>query len=172
MDKKTDNFFPSEDYKIPTTSKYMKLTEGEHNFRILSSALVGWSYFNKENKPVRSRVPFDEMPSDLKKDGRINHFWVFVVYNYEEKCIQIMEVAQKTIQTQMKALIDNSKWGSPKSYDITINRKGTTMNDTEYAVVPNPHTALDASITELYQKSQINLDALFEGLDPFTVDKQ
>jgi hypothetical protein len=166
-----NDFFPSSDYKLPETSNYMKLTEGEHTLRVLSSAIVGYVYFNKENKPVRSRSPFDEMPTDIKKDGRINHFWAFVVWNYEAQRIQILEISQKTIQTQMKALIDNAKWGNPKSYDITITRKGTGLQDTEYAVMPNPHSEVDKDIVEKYTKSKINLNALYEGLDPFTVDK-
>lgn len=166
----TNDFFPTADYKLPETSNYMKLTEGEHTFRVLSSAVVGYVYFNVENKPVRSRVQFDEMPEDIKKGGRINHFWAFIVWNYEAERIQILEVSQKTIQTQMKALIDNAKWGNPKNYDISITRKGTGLQDTEYVVMPNPHTEVNPDISEKYAKAKVNLDALFEGIDPFTVD--
>lgn len=161
------DFFPTEDYKIPETSNYMKLTEGEHTFRVMSSAIIGYVYFNKENKPVRSKEAFEETPADIKKDGRVNHFWAFVVYNYEAKRLQIMEITQKTIQTPLKALVDNEKWGNPKKYDITITRKGTGLNDTEYAVIPNPHSEVSEEIKELYKNSNINLDALYEGSDPF-----
>src|SRR3990167_4201981 len=116
----TDNFFPTTDYKLPETSNYMKLTEGEHTFRVLSSAIVGYMYFNNENKPIRSRTAFDEMPSDIKKDGRINHFWAFVVWNYEAKRIQILEITQKSIMLPIQSLVKNPKWGNPKNYDITI----------------------------------------------------
>lgn len=163
-----NNFFPSENYEIPVTSNYLKLTEGEHTFRVLSSAIVGSVYFNKENKPIRSRTPFEEVPSDIKTDGRINHFWAFVVWNYEAKRVQILEVSQKSIQTQMKALVDNTKWGNPKNYDITITRKGTTMNDTEYTVMPNPHTPVTDDIGTAFIKAQVDLEVLFEGLDPFS----
>ncbi len=77
-----NDFFPSNDYKIPETSNYLKLSEGEHTFRVMSSAIVGYVYFNKDNKPVRSRTQFDETPSDIKKDGRINHFWAFVIWRH------------------------------------------------------------------------------------------
>jgi len=163
----SETFFPSADYKIPTSSNYMKVTEGEHTFRILSSAIVGYVYFNNENKPIRSRVPFEETPADIKKDGRINHFWSFVIYNYDAKRLQIFEVTQKTIQTPLKALIDNPKWGSPMSYDLTITRKGSGMQDTEYAVMPNPHTEVEPAILEAFEKANINLNALYDGEDPF-----
>ena len=162
------DFFPTEDYKIPETSNYMKLTEGEHTFRVVSSAITGFEYFNKENKPIRSREPFEEVPNDIKKDGRINHFWAFIIWNYDAKRLQIMEITQKTIMTPLKALIDNPKWGSPKNYDITITRKGTTINDTEYAVMPNPHTELSDDIKTLYIGSNIKLQNLYDGADPFS----
>lgn len=168
MDK---DFFPTADYTIPDTSNYMKMkSEGAHKFRVLSSAIVGFEYFNRENNPVRSRVPFDETPG-IKTDGKVNHFWAFVVWNYNSKRIQIFEVNQKTIQTQMKNYIQNADWGNPKGYDITINRKGMGKNDTEYTVMPSPHKPLDLDIAAKFQASKIDLEALFEGADPFTVDK-
>lgn len=162
-----ENFFQEENYKIPETSNYLKLTEGEHTFRVMSSAIVGWEYFTKDNKPVRSRTPFEEMPADIKEGGRINHFWAFVVYNYEAKKFQIMEITQKTIMTPMDALIRNSKWGNPKNYDITITRKGSGFNDTEYSVMPNPKEELDPEIVDAYIGVNINLEALYDGDDPF-----
>lgn len=167
-----DSFFPSENYAIPETSNYMNLkAEGAHKFRVLSSAIVGYEYFNNENKPIRSRTPFEETQG-IKKDGRVSHFWAFLVWNYDAKRIQILELAQKTIQTQMKAYIENPDWGNPKTYDITINRKGTTKNDTEYTVMPSPHKALDPEIQKQLENTKVDLSALYEGLDPFTVDKE
>jgi hypothetical protein len=64
-------------------------------------------------------------------------------------------------------LIDNSKWGNPKGYDITITRKGTTMNDTEYSVMPNPHSEVSEEIKSGFEKLNVNLEALFTGDNPF-----
>lgn len=165
-----DNFFPSEDYKLPVSSNYMKFIEGDNTFRVLSSAIVGYEYWTKENKPVRSKELWDEVPIDIKweKDGsyRINHFWAFVVYNYEAKKIQILELTQKGIMKTMQGLIKNSKWGNPNGYDITVSRSGSGF-DTEYSVVPNPHSKLDVKIEEQYEIKNINLEALFKGEDPF-----
>ena len=63
-----DNFFPTEDYKVPDISNYMKFVEGENPFRVLSSAIVGYVYFTKDNKPVRSKEVFESTPEDIKKD--------------------------------------------------------------------------------------------------------
>jgi hypothetical protein len=165
----TNDFFPTEDYKVPTTSNYLKFKEGSTTFRVLSSAIVGYEYFNTDNKPIRSMEMFEETPG-LKAGNRINHFWAFVVWNYEDSRMQILELTQKSIMTAMKALIDNPKWGNPKNYDITITRKGSTMQDTEYTVMPNPSTQLEEGIKNQYESKVINLDALYSGNDPFSND--
>jgi len=165
-----NNFFPSEDYKLPISSNYMKFQEGENNFRILSSAIIGWEYWNNQNKPIRSEDRPEEMPEDIKqeKDGsyRINHFWIFAVYNYEAKKIQILELTQKGIMKTIQGLVKNQKWGNPSGYDITVTRSGSGF-DTEYSCVPNPHSEIDTAIIMQYEKMNINLDALYDGEDPF-----
>lgn len=162
-----DNFFEDANYKIPETSNYMKLTEGSHTFRIMSSAIVGYEYFNTENKPTRSKEMFEEIPLDIKKGGRINHFWAFAIWNYDAKKLQIMEVTQKSIMAPLKALIENSKWGNPKKFDITITRKGTGMQDTEYSVLPNPHSEIPEDAKQAYMNNPVNLEALYANGDPF-----
>jgi hypothetical protein len=171
MSKKEENgFFPVEDYKVPSTNDYLnKFAQGETTFRILSSAVIGYVYFNTENKPIRQKEPFENTPSDIKKDGSVKHFWACVVWNYNEERIQILEITQKSIMGPMKALIDNPKWGNPKNYDITITRKGTTMNDTEYAVMPNPQSPVEEKILKAYESKPVNLEALYKGDDPFKV---
>jgi len=163
--KTMDNFFPDAEYKIPETSNYMKFVEGDNKFRVLSSAIVGYEYFNKDMKPVRSRTPFDETP-DIKKDGRVNHFWAFVVWNYKAERIQILELTQKGIMKFIQALVKNPKWGNPKGYDITVTRQGSGL-DTEYTFVADPHSEIAESIALAYEKKVIDLEALYEGKDPF-----
>lgn len=162
-----DETFLPVDYKVPTSSNYLKLTEGEHTFRVMSSAVTGWEYFSTENKPVRSKEAFQEMPEDIKVGGRVNPFWAFVIWNYDEKRLQILEVTQKSIMLPLKALVDNKKWGNPKNYDITITRKGTGMQDTEYSVMPNPHSDIPSEAVSAFMAKKINLEALFTNADPF-----
>jgi hypothetical protein len=130
--------------------------------------VVGYEYFNNDNKPIRSKVQFENI-TDMKDGGSVKHFWSFVVWNYKDERIQIMEVTQKSIMTAMKALIDNKSWGNPKDYDISITRKGTTMNDTEYSIMPNPKTELLETIKAAQAARPVNLEALFAGEDPFKV---
>ena len=164
------SFFPQEDYKLPVSSNYMKFQEGDNTFRVLSSAVVGWEYWNTQNKPVRVHDKPEEIPENIKteKDGsiKINHFWAFAVYNYEAQKIQILELTQKGIMKTIHGLVKNPKWGDPKGYDITVTRVGTGL-DTEYGAVPNPHTPLAGETKEQYEKLNIDLDGLYSGKDPF-----
>ncbi|MFA6314946.1 MAG: hypothetical protein WC648_01070 [Candidatus Paceibacterota bacterium] len=158
------------DYKIPETSNYMKFQDGDNAFRILSSAITGSEYFKADNKPVRSKEPFDTIPDDIKKGGAVKTFWAFLVWNYEAKRIQILELTQKGIMKTIQSYTKNPKWGNPKEYDFIVTRTGSGM-DTEYAITVNPKFPLDEVVTAQYEKMSVDLNALYEGLDPFSVDK-
>lgn len=168
------NFFPESDYEIPETSNYMKFTEGDNKFRVLSSAITGWEYWNTENKPVRRKEGWDTVPDDIKvdkgQDTAIRHFWAFVVWNYKAKKIQILEITQKGIMKYIKSLVKNPKWGNPMGYDIIVNKTGSGF-DTEYTYIADPHSPVDPKITEQFKKMNIDLDLLFVGGDPFKADK-
>lgn len=166
-----NNLFFPEGYSIPTQSSYMKLRQGENTFRVLSSAIIGFEYWTQDQKPVRSKTLFKSIPVDIRRDNNgnpqaIKHFWAFVIWNYEAKAIQIFEITQSTIQTSIKALVDNKKWGLPQGYDITISREGEGL-DTNYTVMPNPHSEIDQDIINEYGNKNINLDKLFSGENPF-----
>lgn len=164
------NEFLPNDYKVPASpSNYMKFLDGENTFRVLSSAIVGYEYFNKENKPVRSREPFEETPTDIKKDGKVKPFWAFVVWNYTTNQVQILELTQKSIMHAIKALVDSKKWGNPKGYDITVTRTGEGL-DTEYTIMPNPHSETEDAIKNAFLDKPIKLEALYEGKDPFSTE--
>ena len=164
-----DNFLGA-DYKIPETSNYMKFKEGDNTFRALSSAITGWEYWNTDNKPVRRNENWNTVPDDIKteKDGsvRINHFWAFIVWNYEAQKVQILELTQKGIMKYIQSLTKNPKWGSPKNYDITVNRTGSGF-DTEYTCTANPPSEIDEKILKQYESMTVNLEALYENGDPF-----
>lgn len=161
------NFFPTEDYKLPETSNYMRFIEGENPFRVLSSAIVGYEYFKADNKPVRSKEAFDSIPVDIKQGGDIKPFWAFVVWNYNAKKIQILELTQKGIMKTMQAYIKNPKWGSPMEYDFIVIRTGSGL-DTEYSTSVNPKEEVDAAIKAKYRATAIELNELFTSGDPFS----
>jgi hypothetical protein len=144
-----------------TTGNYFRYEDGENEIRILSSAITFWEYFNQDNKPVRSKEEFEEVPTDIKQGGKIKEAWAFVIYNVKLEKIQIMEVTQRTIMSQILALIKNPKWGDVKTFNLSITKTGKSL-ETSYSVVPNPKT--DAPV--IYE-NDINLEALLTNGDPF-----
>lgn len=167
-----DNGFLPEGYAVPKSGgQYMKFKDGANKFRVLGSPVLGYVYWNKENKPVRLRKQTAGLPLDIREneDGtfdRIKHFWAIPVWNYSEGAVQIVEVTQATIQAAITDLVQTEDWGDPRGYDITINRKGEKLN-TEYTVQPSPHKPLDPKIQAEFEAKTLNLEALFDGGDPF-----
>ena len=163
------SFIP-QDYKIPSESRYFKFQSGENDFRVMSSAIVGFEYWTEDKKPVRLREMWKKKPTDIKVEAngsyRTKPFWAFVVWNYEVNAIQIMQITQTTIMRAIKALVDNKKWGDPKDYDLTITRTGEGLK-TEYSIVPSPKNEVQAEIAEEFKNKPVNLEALFLGEDPF-----
>ncbi len=45
--KPTDDFLGADYAPPPSNSKYMKLQDGENNFRIASRPILGWVYWDK-----------------------------------------------------------------------------------------------------------------------------
>jgi hypothetical protein len=108
------------------------------------------------NKPAKSIDPAKPM----------KHFWAFVVWNVNEEQIQIMHITQATIRSCIESLSKDQDWGSPFEYDIKINKKGEKM-ETEYTVNPAPHKPVSPEILKSFKDRPIQLEALFESLDPF-----
>ncbi len=163
--------FLPKNYKEPITSNYMKFADGANPFRVLSSASIGFVWWEDTKdggrKPIRVKTE-DEIPSETAMLDGIKHFWAFVVWNFNDERVQILEVTQVTIREGIKALVVNAKWGDPKEYNIVVLKKGEGM-ETKYQVTPEPKEKLDKVILEKYKGMNINLEALFGGEDPFGV---
>lgn len=166
MTNDQNEWFP-EGYDVPVeASSFMQLEDGDNTFRILSRPVMGYEYWSQDNKPHRSKVKWEDTPSDirLEKNGKptkIKHFWSFLVYNYATKSVQSYEITQTTIMKALKALIENPKWGNPEKYDITINKTGKELL-TKYSVVPNPHSELEQEAKDALAKSEIDLETIFD----------
>ena len=161
-----NEWFP-EGYEVPVdVSSFMKLEDGDNNFRILSKASVGYEYWTEDNKPKRSKTKWAEVPSDIKmRDGKatsIKHFWNFLVYNYKLKAVQSLEITQATVMKALTALVENPKWGNPTKYDITITKTGKELL-TKYSVVPNPHSEISEEVKEALKNTDIDPEDVFEN---------
>ncbi len=159
------NDFLNEGYDLPDTSEYMKLVPGKNKFRVLSSVVTGYEYWTTENKPVRSKEKPVETPNiKVEKNGKssISHFWAMVVYNYDADAIQTLEITQKGIQKYIVGLTKDPVWGSPKKYDLVIDRSGAGL-ETKYTTVANPHTPVSDDIQKKFEASKIDLEAMFKN---------
>ncbi len=179
-----DDFLPK-GYEVPSAaSGYMKFAQGENKFRVLSKAIVGWEYWidqDGKRKPLRKR--FDEPFTTEEIDGdleNVRHFIAFVVWNHKalfdkEKeewvgAVQILEITQKGIQRTLTGLNHSEDWGSPTGYDIAVFRTGEGL-ETTYEVVPSPPKEMSKEIASAYRAISIDLEALYDGNDPFNSDK-
>ena len=155
---------------------YMKFVKGVNRFRIMCAPIVGWEWWEEtsEGKKTPKRVKIDTKidVTTVSDPESIKRFWAMVVYNYEAKKLQILEITQKGIQKTLTSYAGDSDWGSPVgTYDIVITRTGDGL-ETEYGVMPKPKSDMDEGIVQLYKDTDISLGALYEGGDPFKVEKE
>lgn len=161
--------------KIPSSSQFGKLQDGTNRFRILSDVITGWEGW-KDNKPFRHEGDVCKIKPeqvDLNQNGKpnINYFWAMVVWNYNTKLIQVLELTQKTIMSPLYDLEQNPDWGDLKNYDIEINKK-KIGDKTSYTVLGIPPKPVSEEITKLYSETQVDLTKLFSGEYPMdTTDK-
>lgn len=176
-----NNGFIEPDYKVPSSSGYMKFQEGENRFRILGSfldktAIRGVEYWVTDSegnrKPKRlvegTPVPVEELEEN-PQTGEIEvpkYFWAFPVFNYADKKIQILEISQKTIINAVRNLAGNAKWGNPIEYDIVVVRSKEN-GKTTYSVTPDPKEKVAEEIINALSATPIRIEALFEGVDPY-----
>jgi hypothetical protein len=169
MNTKSGSFLP-DGYEVPQApSDYTKLKKGPNKLRILSTPILGYEYWTEEpRKPVRSRTLWNVIPvdADISKGWQPKHFWAMIVWNYDTQSIQIWQPTQKTILTEIQGYAENEDWGDPRKYDITIKRSGEGLK-TEYTVQPSPHSVISPTIKAAYTEKKINLEALFDGANPF-----
>lgn len=160
------NFLP-DDYEAPQMGGgYMKIQKGENGnrIRILSKPIVGWLSFI-DKRPKRS--PFNQpKPATLDPKNPVRHFWAFIVYNYDEGAVQILEVTQAQVRKPLEILAKDKDWGAPFFYDIRIKKEGEGIN-TKYSVTPLPGKPVTQDIIDAFNAKRANLEALWDNSDPF-----
>ena len=170
------NFLP-EGHETPDlgSSGYFRFKDGENKFRILDSAIVGYELWIG-GKPVRRKgnnFTIDELSkADINKfTGKKKepvYFWIFPVWSYEEKKVQIMETTQVSIITGIESYLNDEEWGIPFSYDLVVVRQSEPK--VTYSVKAKPHKELDKDIKILYEDMNIDLTAIYSGKNPFNAN--
>src|SRR3990167_4285809 len=154
--------------QIPAgSSNYLKFNKPETTFRILDEPIMGTlGWFNR--KPIRKRIGEAINVSEVDDPSEIKYFWAMPVFDYEDKEIKILEITQKSILKAIKSYANDEDYGNPTGYDIKVTGTGEGL-ERRYLVTPKPPKKLDPAIIQLYKDMEINLDALFDGDDPFKV---
>jgi hypothetical protein len=150
----------------PQGGGYMRLKQGANKFRILSAPIQGFETWTAENKPLRFKEYPKVAPENMRPDSKLKFFWAFVVYNFETKAIEILELTQSSIIGAIQALVNSEDWGSPTEYTLTVTRIGEKL-ETEYSTVPSPAKPTPPEVLKAFKEKPINLDALFSGGNPF-----
>jgi hypothetical protein len=172
--------FTPKDFDKSQVGNYMKFTDGANRVRILKEPITGYVYWKDVNgnvvgrnqmageggKPFRVR-DFSEL--GMAERGGMRGFAAMIVWNYQVNKIQILEIKQSGIMNSLEALSNSKSWGDVTGYDIVITRTktGSDPKDVEYSVMPEPKAKLEKDVLNAYNESNIDLNALYEGTDPF-----
>ena len=170
-----DNYKPLQN----PAGSYMKLLPGDNKIRILGDfnakpptailGFIGWlTTTDAEGKPARrpERTPPGVDLDTSKYEEKPKEFWALIVWNYGVEAIQIWEVTQRGIQNELVSLAEDEAWKDLSEFDVSVNRSGEGL-ETRYSVMPKPKAEISAEVKEAYEKSSIDLVALFSGDDPF-----
>ncbi len=152
-----------------TGGNYMKFAKGENRFRVLGDGIAGWIYWTDEGgkrTPVRSHLANKPPKGVVSGDDKIKLFLTLPVWNYNDKQVQVLEITQSGIRNALQSYEDEPAWGDLTGYDIKVFREGDGL-ETDYNIAPMPKSPLAAEIKEAQKEVNINLEALFEGGNPF-----
>jgi len=148
------------------TSLFTKFQVGDNKIRILSKAVIGYSWWSDKKKTVVKTI--NDIPSNVPQGGRNGYkeFYAFKIYNHTLGTVQLMEVTQSSIKRAIYQLDNSEDWGDIREYDININRVGEGM-ETEYTVTPTPKKELKPEILESVERVKLDWDKYFDGEPPF-----
>jgi hypothetical protein len=138
-------------YEVPQSggsSMFVKLEPGENRFRILGEPTLGYINWD-DGKPTRFKEPGDA-PTGAED---IKHFWFVPVWMKDQVCF--LEMAQKSVITELAFLDSNEDWGDLTEYDVIVRREGEKL-DTTYFVSPCPKKALPKAAKDAWAEVQPN----------------
>jgi len=150
-----------------TVSDYVKLKPGKTRVRVLTDVIVGyeaWESVDGKRHPIRFKT-FEEAVADPRAE-QIKEFHAFIVWDYEEQMVRLLNVTQKGIQKTIYSQTLDEDWEDLTSYDVVITRVGTTMDDTEYSVVFKLPKPMAKEIKDAFALVSIQPDEYFNDGHP------
>lgn len=137
-------------YEVPESGSgklFMKLEPGETRIRILDKVTLGYIYW-KDKKPYRVKDI-----SDVPKGEEAKHFWFVPVWCNDQ--VSFLEMAQKTVLSELAFLNNSKDWGGLDKHDVTIKRTGEGM-ETQYFVQPVPPSNLPKAAVDAWKEMKPN----------------
>lgn len=165
---KNNDSFIDDEMVSSGSGKYVNIKkEDEVKVRCLSKPIFGWVEWI-DKKPVR--IPLEDgEPEATDPDSPPKKFMALVVYDYADAKVKILEITQQTVIKAIKALAQNADWGEPFNYDLNITGDGEGLKR-KYTVTPSSKKATSKDIIREANASPCNLEALYEGEDPWNVE--
>lgn len=148
-------------------ANYLKL-QGETTIRIISKPVEGWIDW-VDKKPIRTPLS-DGEPEAADDENPPKKFIAMAVVDCDDDSIKVLELTQQSVIKAIRALAANPAWGNPFSYDLNIEKKGEGLK-TKYTVTPSPKKALGKDVIKAANAKPCNLEKLFDGEDPWKVEK-
>lgn len=167
------NPFSSSYIEPNQASKYLKLTEGTHVFRIVTPKEEVLSYFvefvdgtDDTGKAIKRKVITPDK-GDGKQPNNSKRSWAFKIFNQDLQIVQVWECGQKSLQESLANIARGKIRNDWTKFDIQVTRKGQTMMDTEYFFLAGDTEELTSEAKTIIADTYVNLDALQLGEDPF-----
>jgi len=171
----TTDFLPT-DYDLPGGwNYYFKFQDWDNKIRFMSAPILWWRVFVEDwDKKKKILRPYKEQnPLNVPEwsfEDKWKHVWLCIVYNYNEWCVQAMELDKRTVQKEIIWLAKDLDFGSPLEYDIKITKQWQKM-DTEYFVKPLSKSLFENKDAWDIAK-MIDLEVMFDWWDPFEALKE
>ena len=137
----------------------------------------------EEGKPYKIRVIGEPWVYTSEYKGNIYTRFAVTIYNQTDSQAQILMLS-KTAFGDIYDLTEDSDWGDPEAYDITMKRTGQDK-ETRYSFIPSAKKALEAakkaevesivldevlsrlpSVQQAFPLSQVDPDALVSKKKP------
>ena len=147
------------------TIEYTKFRTGDNRLRILAEPEKGYQAFVKgddgKGHPVRRRSEGELIRAVGTTDTQIKELWVMPVYNYATEKVEVLNVTQRGIQSDLQNLSEDEDWGSFLNYDVVVTRTGEGM-ETRYGTMPKPVKPVSEEIKAKWEQAGIELGRTFE----------
>lgn len=153
------------DYEPKSTGSgdgYLKIKDGESK----TIRIVGETYYRRQARKGQELVDTRDLKEaewealETNSEFKISERFSWAVYCLNDDKAYAYEVGP-SIFNQLKELAQSS-WGDPRSFNVTIKRKGTEL-DTKYFVTPEKDDSpLDQEA--ISKVDEINLEKMLPGV--------